>query len=113
MADDTSGFITGDDFIGFDLPDAGPSRSPTPESESSGNVLDGLRSPSPKGKEKANEVTKGKKRKSNGMEPETKRTKGVDTTGPRNLKEERRAAERGAPWAEGVKWEKCHDAAEM
>ncbi|WVR03351.1 hypothetical protein IAU60_000342 [Kwoniella sp. DSM 27419] len=42
--------------------------------------------------------------KSNGEEPDT---------GPKNLKEERRAAERHAPWAELVEWEKCRDPAEM
>ena len=34
-------------------------------------------------------------------------------TGPRNLKEERRAAERGCPWVDMVDWERCGDPAEM
>jgi len=140
---DTSGFVTGDDFIGFDFnsPSAGPSRSGTPASPASsvvstGNVLGGLtRSPPPgwKGKGKApaqggsgrdesdgpsdfssSGKAKGKKRKSSGLEPETKRSKNdPQATGPRNLKEERKAAERAAPWADDVRWERCIDSSEM
>lgn len=130
---DTSGFVTGDDFISFDVPSAGPSRSGTPPSPagsdvSSGNVLDGLtRSPPPGWKGKGNArgrdddegpgadpKGKGKKRKSNGMEPETKRPRNdIVATGPRNLKEERKAAERAAPWADDVRWESCVDSSEM
>lgn len=38
---------------------------------------------------------------------------GREDTGPRNLKEERRANERGAPWVYDVNWESCRDPAEM
>lgn len=34
-------------------------------------------------------------------------------TGPKNLKEERRAAERHAPWADMVQWDRWQDPAEM
>ncbi|KAK8845409.1 hypothetical protein IAR55_006122 [Kwoniella newhampshirensis] len=34
-------------------------------------------------------------------------------TGPKNLKEERRAAERHAPWSDLVDWDRCRDPAEM
>lgn len=37
----------------------------------------------------------------------------IDSIGPRNLKEERIAAERHAPWADLVDWKRCHDPAEM
>lgn len=36
-----------------------------------------------------------------------------DETGPRNRKEEKKAAERAAPWADAVDWRSCRDAAEM
>ena len=34
-------------------------------------------------------------------------------TGPSNLKQERKAAERGAPWVDMVDWANCRDPAEM
>ena len=36
-----------------------------------------------------------------------------ESTGPSNLKEERRAAERGAPWTMDVDWERTRDPSEM
>lgn len=91
-------FATGDDFISFEL---GPGEtidlesSPPPDLE--------IESPLPSAGEDGTQQRK--KRKSEGGQPEGKRQKGEDgAPGPRNLKEERRAAERAAPWAEDVDW---------
>lgn len=40
-------------------------------------------------------------------------THGIIHTGPKNLKEERKAKERGSPWVDDVDWEGCGDPAEM
>lgn len=130
---DTSGFITGDDFISFDLGEPGgspgPSKSPSP-----GPILhDSYRPSNNKGKGKAraedsaSEPVSGtsksskKKRKGDPAGSAEKRVKTkkspqprpADEPGPRNLKEERRARERGAPWAHDMDWDRCRDPAEM
>jgi non-canonical poly(A) RNA polymerase PAPD5/7 len=142
---DTSGFVTGDDFIGFDIPSAGPSRAGTQsltgspatsllslDDDNNNNLLDALTRSPPRGwKGKGRDDSdlntppvstppsepappKGMKRKSNGLEPENKRPKNdPHSTGPRNLKEERKAAERAAPWADDVEWDRCVDSSEM
>jgi non-canonical poly(A) RNA polymerase PAPD5/7 len=130
------------DFGAPPSPGAGPSRSASPASSAigDGDILDGLTRSPPrgwKGKARADDGNGdaspvadsraspahdsrpssprlGKKRKSNGVEPDTKRPKADPYgTGPRNLKEERRAAERAAPWADDVRWDRCVDSAEM
>ncbi|WRT63623.1 uncharacterized protein IL334_000546 [Kwoniella shivajii] len=53
------------------------------------------------------------KEKEKEKEKEKKKANGVNDTGPKNLKEERQAAERHAPWADLVNWEECKDPAEM
>ena len=50
--------------------------------------------------------------KAKGNPKKTKFTADGDT-GPKNLKEEKKAAERHAPWSDLVDWEQCHDPAEM
>lgn len=145
FAGDTSAFVTGDDFIGFDLPSAGPSRSPSPDlpslippRDTTGSTAKGKgradavvsasasaaasaapspaadsSSDSPKNRE---ERRADLKRKGKGIQPPPKRTKvevAGDRVGPRNLKEERRAAERAAPWADDVDWDQCTNPAEM
>lgn len=133
---DTSEFVTGDDFISFDFGD--PANSPGPSRSSSASPgpldIDSLR-PNPKGKERAHVDGDGssesgaasstlnkKKRKGEPAGSAEKRVKtkkspqprpADEQTGPRNLKEERRARERGAPWAHDVNWRRCHDPAEM
>lgn len=102
-------FATGDDFISFEL---GPGETldlgtspPPPDS--------GLASPAPPSSEGGGTTTR-KKRKSEGGVPDGKRQKGEDgAPGPRNLKEERKAAERAAPWADDVDWEHYHDPAAL
>jgi non-canonical poly(A) RNA polymerase PAPD5/7 len=64
-----------------------------------------------KGKGKGKDKGKGKESATRGQAG-SKRSMEEDT-GPRNLKEERKAAERHAPWADLVDWEGCHDPAEM
>jgi hypothetical protein len=49
-------------------------------------------------------VKKGKKRG---------RAKDDEGPGPKNLKEERKAKERSAPWCDDVDWTSCRDPAEM
>lgn len=44
---------------------------------------------------------------------ERERQRERDRTGPRNLKDERTAAERDCPWAQNVPWDDCQDAARM
>ncbi|KAK4685567.1 non-canonical poly(A) RNA polymerase PAPD5/7, partial [Tremellales sp. Uapishka_1] len=79
-------FQTGDEFIGFDKSPspAGPSRLPPVQ---------------PAVTSKSQSKGKGK-RNSDGIEY-------------RNLKEERKASERKAPWADKVHWDRCRDPAEM
>ena len=100
-------FATGDDFISFEL---GPGETIDLES-SPPPVLD-VESPLPSAGEDGTQQRK--KRKSEGGQPEGKRQKGEDgAPGPRNLKEERRAAERAAPWAEDVDWLRFDDPATL
>lgn len=65
--------------------EAGPSR---PNKSSRSN------SPAPKGKKRG-------------------RAKDDEGPGPKNLKEERKAKERSAPWCDDVDWASCRDPAEM
>lgn len=100
-------FATGDDFISFEL---GPGETLDLES-SPPPVLD-IESPLPSAGEDGPQQRK--KRKSEGGQPEGKRQKGEDgAPGPRNLKEERKAAERAAPWAEDVDWQHYDDPAAL
>lgn len=55
-------------------------------------------------KDKEQEKGKGKKRA---------RAKDDEGPGPKNLKEERKAKERSAPWCDDVDWASCRDPAEM
>lgn len=101
-------FATGDDFISFEL---GPGETLDLES-SPPPVLDIETPPPPPPDEDTTQQRK--KRKSDGGVPESKRQKGEDgAPGPRNLKEERRAAERAAPWAEDVDWQHLDDPAAL
>jgi hypothetical protein len=70
---------------------------------------DGKKGKKGKGKEKEKEKDRGP-----GTRPGKRGRDGDDEeTGPRNLKEERRAAERGAPWVGLVDWGACRDPADM
>lgn len=131
-------FQRGDDFISFGgtsptqtssnvQPEAGPSRLPLsttdqailaikngrPEKE--GDAL----KPTAQAKRKERKRKKAQeKEKDNPASAAVgngkKRGRGSDDpVGPKNLKEERRAAERLAPWTDLVDWESCHDPAEM
>ncbi|WWC58025.1 uncharacterized protein I303_100560 [Kwoniella dejecticola CBS 10117] len=136
-------FSEGADFISFGLsppPEAGPSR--TPASTSTSTIATGFASLPPKpvggetsprkGKRKisdaASTITQkdsgdaGKDKKSTKKQKKGKRDRekekekkkdGGGETGPKNLKEERKANERHAPWCDLVNWERCKDPAEM
>jgi len=58
---------------------------------------------------------KAKKAPKAAPEPPAKKAKVSlpDGVGPKNLKEQRKAAERQAPWASLVEWDRCRDPAEM
>ena len=127
MAAELDAFQTGAEFISFDAPPstsasaAGPSRLPSPSTgqvktngKGKGRARDDLDSEDERllaarnGRGKVNGVKNGKTKHAE----KRARTDGEDT-GPKNLKEERRAAERHAPWADAVDWERCRDPAEM
>ncbi|ORX33588.1 hypothetical protein BD324DRAFT_584918 [Kockovaella imperatae] len=126
-------FTSNADYIAFDSPSpslAGPSRpasrsssprltSADPKSKKRKAGAEDTSSSTPsskqkdkRGKKKDNSESakkdkgKGKANDSNGVSREP-------PTGPRNLKEERRAAERGCPWVTLVDWENCNDPAEI
>lgn len=100
-------FATGDDFISFEL---GPGE--TIDLDTSPPPVSDVESPLPSAGEDTTQQRK--KRKSEGGQPESKRQKGEDgAPGPRNLKEERRAAERAAPWADDVDWQHHDDPAAL
>ena len=131
MATGLSSFQDGADFISFDaspLPsphangnaEAGPSRS-APKGTTGQKRKDRLEDDLDSSDERLSETKNGRRdgnghgvEKANGKK-KGKKAKG-DTngdTGPNNLKEERKAAERHAPWADLVDWERCQDPAEM
>lgn len=123
-----SGFHPTEEFISFAFspspppdngpPTAGPSRlaNGAPNGLHIGESGNNSVTPS-----RANSVASGtskkdrKKQKQNGQSEKKgkKRAREEEETGPRNLKEERRAAERGCPWVHRVDWDSCRDPAEM
>ncbi|WVF66435.1 hypothetical protein IAT40_001175 [Kwoniella sp. CBS 6097] len=133
-------FSEGADFISFGFSpspppesksQAGPSRTPIHPSLPTKPPTS---SESRKGKRKASDAApepdkaegssadknskKNKKQKKGKRDREKDKDKanalnGDPETGPRNLKEERKAAERHAPWADLVDWARCRDPAEM
>jgi non-canonical poly(A) RNA polymerase PAPD5/7 len=139
VADQTD-FQRGEDFISFGgaspppayspsstngPAQAGPSRLPLGSTDTT--LLNAKNRRTDQGAEPAASLSgaekKEKKRKAKGKGKETegtppvagkKRARGPnDPVGPKNLKEERRAAERLAPWTDLVDWDSCHDPAEM
>ncbi|OCF40096.1 hypothetical protein I317_06109 [Kwoniella heveanensis CBS 569] len=133
-------FSTGADFISFGISpspppesksQAGPSRTPIhpslPAKPTSSENRKGKRkasdadaapeadraesSTADKGK-KSKKQKKGKRDREKDKE-KSNAVNGDSETGPRNLKEERKAAERHAPWADLVDWARCRDPAEM
>ncbi|WWC85720.1 uncharacterized protein L201_000586 [Kwoniella dendrophila CBS 6074] len=65
-----------------------------------------------KDKKESKKQKKGKRDRDRDKEKEKEKDK-ENSTGPKNLKEERKANERHAPWSELVNWEKCKDPSEM
>ncbi|WVW81695.1 hypothetical protein I302_103690 [Kwoniella bestiolae CBS 10118] len=133
-------FSEGADFISFGLtppPEAGPSSSsskhtlpPKPAALPPKPVENGNNSNSSrKGKRKVSDAGstitqqtdatgKDKDKKSSKKQKKGKRDRDREKdkeneTGPKNLKEERKANERHAPWGDLVDWEKCRDPSEM
>lgn len=106
---DTS-FADGDLFIG--LGDAPP--SPGPSSRPSRPPPGGRATPAPAAgkskKRKGGEGGSAEKRRKHKKSPEPRPK---DRTGPQNLKEERQANSRNAPWSLDVDWDACRDPAEM
>lgn len=126
---DQNDFQRGDDFISFGASpppaggpsEAGPSRSA--RSSADQDILDSRngrsRQDAPAAQVKKKDKSKKGKGKEKASEPngdvagKKRQRGGDDPVGPRNLKEERRAAERHAPWADLVDWDACQDPAEM
>ncbi|WWC97155.1 hypothetical protein V866_004034 [Kwoniella sp. B9012] len=131
-------FSQGADFISFGLsppPEAGPSTSKTglaslhpkpvtnTENSTSSSSRKGKRKVSDAGsaitqqpdtgKDKDKKSTKKQKKGKRDREKDKQKEKEKDETGPRNLKEERKANERHAPWCDLVDWKKCRDPSEM
>ncbi|WWC66924.1 uncharacterized protein I206_100831 [Kwoniella pini CBS 10737] len=133
-------FSEGADFISFGLsppPEAGPSRSststlpngiaslpPKPITPGESSTRKGKRKISDAestltqhdtnnaGKDKKSSKKQKKGKRDREKEKENKKDQ-TNETGPKNLKEERKANERHAPWSDLVNWEKCKDPAEM
>jgi non-canonical poly(A) RNA polymerase PAPD5/7 len=126
---DQNDFQRGDDFISFGASpppaggpsEAGPSRSALSSADQ--DIFDTRNGQSRQDAPAAQGKKKDKSKKGKGKEKATeshgdvsgkKRPRGGDDPfGPRNLKEERRAAERHAPWTDLVDWDACQDPAEM
>ncbi|WVQ94050.1 hypothetical protein IAU59_001128 [Kwoniella sp. CBS 9459] len=134
-------FSAGADFISFGFSpspppesrsQAGPSRTPIhpslPAKPTSSETRKGKRKASDAGPEseraETSTTTNNDKNKKNKKQKKGKRDREKEKgnasaanedseTGPRNLKEERKAAERHAPWADLVDWSRCRDPAEM
>nr|XP_031863646.1 uncharacterized protein CI109_000898 [Kwoniella shandongensis]KAA5530718.1 hypothetical protein CI109_000898 [Kwoniella shandongensis] len=121
----------GADFISFNFSpspppataEAGPSKLPLlpPPPASSAPNLPPKPTTSNNAKRKAdavgNSTSTSKKsktdKKQKGKQQQQQQQQNGDAGGFRNLKEERRAAERHAPWSDLVDWERCRDPAEM
>lgn len=132
MVVDLNDFQTGTEFIAFGSSpppttnaQAGPSRPTNSDSKGIGKRSNDLDSDDERilATRNGRRETNGRDKKGKGKETskEKEKEKGKkrarvaddNDTGPRNLKEERRAAERNVPWADMVGWEECRDPAEM
>lgn len=135
MTTETNAFQAGADFISFD---ASPPSPPHLNGHSNATAgpsrisQNGISNPKRKYKpddsrdeEEVNEVLRSAGKQVNGNgdrkgkgkgkgkgKKQSRRDEDCDT-GPRNLKEERKAAERHVPWADMVQWDRCQDPAEM
>jgi hypothetical protein len=93
------------DFVSFGRsPSPAPSTSTIPSTTTSQNAKAGPSRSKPLENGGTPKGPKGKKRP---------RSKDDEGPGPRNLKEEKKARDRSAPWCELVDWSGCRDPAEM
>ena len=93
------------DFVSFGRsPSPAPSTSIIPSTTASQNAKAGPSRSKPLENGGTPKGPKGKKRP---------RSKDDEGPGPRNLKEEKKARDRSAPWCELVDWSGCRDPAEM
>jgi hypothetical protein len=93
------------DFVSFGRsPSPAPSTSTIPSTTTSQNAKAGPSRSKPQENGGTPKGPKGKKRS---------RSKDDEGPGPRNLKEEKKARDRSAPWCELVDWSGCRDPAEM
>jgi len=119
MTTDLSAFQNDVEYISFDASPHSSSRAGPSRITQNGVANDRTHDELDSGDERLLAAQNGK-RKMNGDGRKKdkeggKRAKGEakGDTGPKNLKEERKAAERHAPWADMVDWERCHDPVEM
>lgn len=113
-----SGFNTSEEFIAFDKSPSPPPSSATPipsRLNGAGVARSQTDSWTPTGPIPTGPSSLKRKLPSRPPSPPARAKKRgrVSDPGPSNLKEERKAAERGCPWVWDVDWEECHDAAEM
>jgi len=93
------------DFVSFGRsPSPAPSTSTILSTTTSQNAKAGPSRSKPQENGATPKGPKGKKRP---------RSKDDEGPGPRNLKEEKKARDRSAPWCELVDWSGCRDPAEM
>jgi len=113
-----SGFQASEDFIAFDRSPSPPPASATPilsRINGAGAGKSHIDSWTPTGPIPTGPSSLKRKLPSRPASPPARAKKRgrVSDPGPSNLKEERKAAERGCPWVWDVDWDDCHDAAEM
>jgi hypothetical protein len=100
------------DFVAF-------GKSPSPPPARTQNAQAGPSRPSTTASSTTSKHQAGSSKSSPGATPSgpkgKKRARGKedDGPGPRNLKEEKKARDRSAPWCDQVDWSSCRDPAEM